>query len=263
MGAPVILPSNFEDYLDIPNARQRFQEAREVAEKVTDAGIALLPNMDHAAIFVDPPHILAGPLKKVGYVAGWDARCYPSPVDGQDYINVPSGLPSNSPAKQQGWFNYVAVVHPVDDAAREQMLSQGYGNPFVHHLTWGIVPPERDNGSDDFAYAGKVIPFMVKVRAQIGDSIGEEPGTLIMALPEEVVNHSDFQNRLPQWLGDLHDKPEEYMVEPMQGGGFLIQFFVLTGGRIEVALRVGTTQTFNPKSVHKISEDEISTVQNR
>ena len=47
----------------------------------------------------------------------------------------------------------------------------------------------------------------------------------------------------------------------MQGGGFLIQFFVLTGGRIEVALRVDTTQTFNPKSVHKISEDEISAVQ--
>ena len=42
---------------------------------------------------------------------------------------------------------------------------------------------------------------------------------------------------------------------------FLIQFFVLTGGRIEVALRVDTKQTFNPKSVHKISKDEISTVQ--
>ena len=55
----------------------------------------------------------------------------------------------------------------------------------------------------------------------------------------------------------------EDMVETMQGGGFLIHFFVLTGGRIEVALRVGTTQTFNPKSVHKISEDEISTVQNK
>ena len=43
----------------------------------------------------------------------------------------------------------------------------------------------------------------------------------------------------------------------------LIQFFVLTGGRIEVALRVDTKQTFNPKSVHKISKDEISTVKVR
>jgi len=42
----------------------------------------------------------------------------------------------------------------------------------------------------------------------------------------------------------------------------LLQFFVLTGGRIEVALRIDTQQTFNPKSVRKISEDEISTVQN-
>ena len=60
-------------------------------------------------------------------------------------------------------------THPVDDAAREQMLSQGYGNPFVHHLTWGIVPPGRDDGSDDFAYAGKVIPFIVKVQSAIAN----------------------------------------------------------------------------------------------
>ena len=47
----------------------------------------------------------------------------------------------------------------------------------------------------------------------------------------------------------------------MEGGGFLLQFFVLTGGRIELALRVDTKQTFNPKSVYKISKDEISAVQ--
>ena len=51
---------------------------------------------------------------------------------------------------------------------------------------------------------------------------------------------------------------EECQIEVMEGGGFLLQFFVLTGGRIEVALRVGTQQTFNPKSVHKISKDELS-----
>ena len=42
-----------------------------------------------------------------------------------------------------------------------------------------------------------------------------------------------------------------------------MQFFVLDGGRIEVALRANTQQTFNPKSVHKISRDEISTDQGR
>ena len=60
---------------------------------------------------------------------------------------------------------------------------------------------------------------------------------------------------------DEDGKLDIILVEAMQGGGFLIQFFVLTGGRIEVALRVDTTQTFNPKSVHKISKDEISTIQ--
>ena len=140
------------------------------------------------------------------------------------------------------------------------MLSQGYGNPFIHHLTWGLVPPERTT-ADDFTYADCVVPFMVEKREIIGDAIGDAPGTLIIALPENVLTHPKFEESLPTWLGDLDE--EEYQVESMQGGGFLIQFFVLTGGRIEVALRVGTTQTFNPKSVHKISEDEISAVQGK
>ena len=112
------------------------------------------------------------------------------------------------------------------------MESQGYGNPFVHHLTWGITPPER--GSDDeFAYTSRVIPFMVKTRRQMAEAIGDEPGTLICALPQTVIEHPEFRSSLPGWLDG--SKEDEYMIEPMQGGGFLIQFFVLTGGRIEVA----------------------------
>ncbi len=258
MGSSVILPDDFADYLTIANAPQRFKEASEVAKKVTAAGVHLLPNLDHAAIFCDPPHLVAGPLKHLGYVSGWDARCYPSPVDGCDYINVSARLPADSPARGAGWFDYVAVVHPIDKPALEHMLSQGYGNPFIHHLTWGIVPPERA-GAGDFDYAGVVVPFMVNTRTVIGGAIGDRPGTLIIALPQEVIDSPEFADALPTWLRGL--APNEYQVESMQGGGFLIQFFVLTGGRIEVALRVGTTQTFNPKSVHKISKDEISAIQ--
>ena len=140
------------------------------------------------------------------------------------------------------------------------MLGQGYGNPFIHHLTWGLVPPERTL-TDDFEYASRVVPFMVERHKVIGDAIGDAPGTLIIAVPDQVIAHRNFEEALPEWLGGLDE--EEYQVESMQGGGFLIQFFVLTGGRIEVALRVDTTQTFNPKSVHKISEDEISAVQGK
>ena len=68
-----------------------------------------------------------------------------------------------------------------------------------------------------------------------------------------------FDQVCSQWFANLPSA--DYQVESMQGGGFLVQFFVLTGGRIEVALRSNTQQTFNPKSVHKISEDEISTTQ--
>lgn len=256
----ITLPTNFADYLTIENANLRFTEATDVAERVTGAGVEIHPNMDHAAIFCDPPHLVADGLKRLGYVNGWDARCYPSPVDGYDYINVSAQLPADSPAHSEGWFDYVAVVHPVDKPALQHMLSQGYGNPFIHHLTWGLVPPERTT-ADDFEYANCVVPFMVEKREVIGDAIGDDPGTLIIALPEAVLSHPKFEESLPTWLGDLDQ--EEYQVESMQGGGFLIQFFVLTGGRIEVALRVDTTQTFNPKSVHKISEDEISAVQDK
>ena len=254
----ITLPTNFDDYLTIENADLRFSEATDVAERVIGAGVEIYPNMDHAAIFCDPPHLVADGLKQLGYVNGWDARCYPSPVDGCDYINVSAQLPAESPARSTGWFDYVAVVHPVDKLALQHMLGQGYGNPFIHHLTWGLVPPEG-TGDDDFAYASRVVPFMVEKRKVIGDAIGDAPGTLIIALPENVLTHSKFDESLPTWLGGLDE--EEYQVESMQGGGFLIQFFVLTGGRIEVALRMDTTQTFNPKSVHKISEDEISAVQ--
>lgn len=254
----ITLPTNFADYLKIENADIRFKEATNVAKYIMDADIEIYPNMDHAAIFCDPPHLVADGLKQLGYINGWDARCYPSPVDGCDYINVSAQLSADSPARDDGWFDYVAVVHPVDKIALQHMLGQGYGNPFVHHLTWGLVGPERTS-NDDFEYASRVVPFMVERRRLIGNVIGDEPGTLIIALPENVMTHPKFDETLPEWIGDL--TKAEYQVESMQGGGFLIQFFVLTGGRIEVALRIDTTQTFNPKSVHKISEDEISAVQ--
>lgn len=258
MSEQIVLPADFNQHLQIPNADERLSEAMAVGLRMQEAGVPLLPNPDHAAIFSDPPQAVAGPLKRLGYVAGWDTRCYPSPVDGHDYINVPSGLPAQSPARAQGWFDYVAVVYPVDEAARNQMLSQGNGNPFIHHITWGLAPPARDQSSEP-EYAGCLVSFMAEVRKRIAEALADEPGTLILALPQGVVESPEFSDRVGEWLGDLSD--QEYQIETMQGGGFLLQFFVLTGGRIEVALRVATQQTFNPKSVDKISKDEISTMQ--
>ena len=253
-----VLPNDFGEHLNIPNAPERFAEAHDVAEKLGPAGVQMQSNPDHAAIFCDPPQLVAGPLKELGYVNGWDARCYPSPVDGHDYINVSARLSADSPARSRSWFDYVAVVHPVDDAARDHMLSQGYGNPFIHHMTFGIVPPER-GGNDDFEYAGRLVAYMVDTRYRIAEAIGDEPGTLILAMPQSVLDHPAYIDRCATWIGSLDQS--KVQVEAMDGGGFLFQFFALTGGRIEVALRVGTAQTFNPKSVQKISKDEISTVQ--
>lgn len=254
------LPPDFADHFAIPNAEERFEEARSLATKISAAGVPLGVNLDHAAIFTDPPHLVAGPLKRLGYVSGWDTRCYPSPVDGQDYINVSAGLPPESPRRAEGWFDHVAVVHPVDAQARDHMLSQGYGNPFIHHLTWSVVPPAH-RGPSDAELAGALVRFMAEARTKIADSLGEQPGTLILALPPELAGDPRVVERVPEWVGGLPSG--QFQLEPMQGGGFLLQFFVLTGGRIEVALRVGTTQTFNPKSVTKISKDEISAVQSK
>ena len=258
MAIAMHLPDDFHDHLKIGNAKERFDEARTIAERLTAVGVPILKNPDHAAIFTDPPDLVSGPLKELGYVNGWDARCYPSPVDGQDYINVSARLSERSPARMGHWFDYVAVVYPVDDTARRQMLDQGYGNPFIHHLTFGIQPPQRGS-TDDLEYAQAVVPFMVEMRRKIQEVVGEPPGTLITAVPQQVKDHDDFEVLSAKWFDGLRE--DEFQVETMEGGGFLVQFFVLTGGRIEVALRIDTTQTFNPKSVHKISTDEISTVQ--
>lgn len=252
-----VVPDNFSKYLQISNSAERLAEAVSVANAITATGIALLPNLDHAAIFTDPPLLVAGPMKQLGYVSGWDARCYPSPVDGQDYINVSGQLPADSSHRADGWPDYIAVVHPVDVAARDHMLSQGYGNPFIHHLTWGIVAPPRE--MDDVAYAGRLTRLMVDARSRIKAALSQEPGTLIIVLPKPVIDHTRFARQFPEWIAPL--PAAEYQVEAMEGGGFLLQFFVLTGGRIELALRVDTRQTFNPKSVYKISKDEISAVQ--
>ena len=100
---------------------------------------------------------------------------------------------------------------------------------------------------------------MVGHRRRIGDLLGCEPGDLVLALPEPVVTRPGFRDDFQRWVGGLD--PEYWQVEAMQGGGYLLQFFVLPGGRIEVAMRVDTTQVFNPKSVRKISAEEISTIQ--
>ena len=140
------------------------------------------------------------------------------------------------------------------------MMDQGYGNPFIHHITWGIRPPTQAPG-DEVAFAGSLISRMAEIRERIRALLREDPGTLIMALPGRVVEAPEFQAQLAASLGGTPE--DEYQVEVMEGGGYLLQFFVLTGGRIEVALRVETLQTFNPKSVHKISKDELSVDQGR
>ncbi len=260
METNVTLPEGFEETMAIPNAAERLREAREVGNQLLRAGIPLLNHPDHYAIFSEPPRLLAEPLRSMGYVVGSDNRCYPSPVDGCDYINVAASLPESSPAREKGWPDHIAVVHPLDEMGYQRMMDQGYGNPFIHHITWGIKPPAEEP-ENEIDFAGSLISRMAEIRQEIRNLLQEDPGALIMAFPGRVVEDRDFQEQLARALETTPS--EEYQVEVMEGGGYLLQFFVLTGGRIEVALRVGTRQTFNPKSVHKISKDELSVDQGR
>jgi hypothetical protein len=253
MKATVVMPEGFDSYLKIRNAGERLEEAKDISRKLLEGGIALKKNADHYAIFSDPPRLVADPLKRVGYILGADNRCYPSPVDGCDYINVAASLPASSPAREKGWPDHVAVVHPVDESAYNRMLDQAYGNPFIHHITWGIEPPGSRPSEDP---TEQLVSCMVQIREKISGLLKETPGTLIIALPRDVIESPGFQKQFRSSIGST--PKEQYQLEIMEGGGYLIQFFVLKGGRIEVALRLGTRQTFNPKSVHKISKDELS-----
>jgi len=251
------LPEQFELSLGIQvqNARERLMEAKEIGLKLAKHGVPLTCSPDHFAMFPDPPQLLSGPLKRLGYVPGADNRCYPSPVDGCDYINVAASLPFSSLLREKGWPDHVAVVHPVDDVACTRMLEQGYGNPFIHHITFGIDAPKLP-GSGGIVVAEHLIKRMVEVHRSISAILQQSPGTLIIAVPGDILRTPEFPDRFVEWSGNL--STDQYQLEEMEGGGYLLQFFVLRGGRIEVALRHQTRQTFNPKSVHKISEDELS-----
>ena len=107
-------------------------------------------------------------------------------------------------------------------------MGQGYGNPFLHHMTWRIVPPECE-GTDYFGNADQVVPLMAEMRRKIGGAIGEPPGTLLCALPQKVIGHTEFETRKQAWVAGMDE--DKYQFETMQGGGFFIQFFCLTGGK--------------------------------
>ena len=258
MANTVWVPADFSDYLTIENASRKFEEATNVAEKITANGVQLYPNIDHAAFLTDQSYLVMGPLKQLGYVFGWDRRSYPITINGFDYIVLSARLPQENSARDRSWFEYVGIAHPVDEPALKNLLSQDYGNPFIHHLTWGLVPPARTS-EDNFEYASRLVPFAIEKQNLICEALGDERGKLIFALPQEVIDHPDFEESLPIWLAGLGS--DECEVELMDGGGFFMQFFVLTGRSIEIVLRVDTNQAFNAKSLDKISKHKIITVQ--
>jgi len=71
------------------------------------------------------------------------------------------------------------------------------------------------------------------LRPAIVLNVQRQPGANVIATVDAI------KARLPELTAGLHGK--SCQVECMQGGGFLLQFFVLAGGRVEVAMRNGTT----------------------
>jgi hypothetical protein len=197
-----------------------------------------------------------GPLRTVGYLPAWDNRAYLSPVDDHELALVVSRLPPDSELRSRGWFENIAAVFAIDDASYDHFMAQGQGNPFIHHTTMGIVPLDRGASESDLSYALRLVAYMVGVRTRVEQALGAEPGNLILAVPAEVFRDPRMRDRLPELTHGMASKT--WRLEPMDGGGFLLQFFVLAGGRVELALRHGTSQAFNAASVEAISIDEIS-----
>jgi hypothetical protein len=247
---------HFMEAFPIESAARRFVDAREVAIRITREGVRLMANMDHTAMVSDPPRLITGPIRRFGYQPGWDERCYPSPLEGFEFWLITSRMPPDSPIRHQGWFDYIASVWSIDQPAYDYFIGQGNGNPFLHHMTMGIVPPERGNHESDLEYAYRIIPYIVDVRRRIQQGTGEQPSQLVMSLPHEVFAGADFRRRLPELVRGLDGAP--CVIEAMQGGGFLLQFFVLGGARIEVACRHRTSQAFNPRSTERFTREEIS-----
>jgi hypothetical protein len=248
--------SDFLDLLPIDNADQRLTETEEVARRISSQGVLLTRNMDHTATFSDPIRQISGPLRARGYRSVWDQQCYLSLVPGAETHVVVSCLPAETEMRDRGWFEYIAAVWAIDQPSYDYLLSQGQGNPFIHHTTLGITALDRGASESDLDYGLRLVPYMVDVRKRIEQASGEAAGNLIMAVPESLIDNLAFVGRLPEMTRGLDGK--SFTLEPMQRGGFLLQFFVLPGGRVEIALRHGTSQTFNPISVKVISSDEIS-----
>lgn len=245
----------FLEAFPIDSAARRFVEAREVARGIAREGVRLMPSMDHTAMMGDPPRLITGPIRKFGYQPGWDERCYPSPLEGFDFWLITSRMPPDSPLRHQGWFDYIASVWSIDQPAYDYFIGQGNGNPFLHHMTIGIEPPDRGRESD-LEYAYRLIPYIADVRQRIQHGTGEQPSQLVMSLPQDVFASAELRRRLPELVHGLDGGP--YVIEAMQGGGFLLQFFVLGGARIEVACRHRTSQAFNPRSTERFTREEIS-----
>jgi hypothetical protein len=236
------------------NAEKRLTEARDIAGRMTKQGVDLVINMDHVSIFADPPRQVTSPIRPLGYIPAWDGRCYLSPVDSHELLLVACGLPAETPMRAEGWYENIAAVSANDQASYDYVMAQDQGNPHIHHMAMSIVPPPRGTQTE-LEYAYRLVPFIADVRHRIAQGVGEKPGNLILALPEVAVKDPEFRRRAPEMLANIEGT---YQIEAMQGGGFLLQFFVLGGGRIEVVLRSGTTQAFNPASVDTINKKEIS-----
>jgi hypothetical protein len=152
-------------------------------------------------------------------------------------------------------------VWPDDQPAYDYFIGQGNGNPFLHHMTMGIEPPAR-GAESDLEYTYRLIPYIIDVRRRIQHGTGEQPSQLVMSLPQEVFASAEFRRRVPELVrgpgGGPGGPDVPYVIEAMQGGGFLLQFFVLGGARIEVACRHRTVQAFNPRSTERFTREEIS-----
>ena len=130
------MPADFSDYLTIPNAGKRFDEALQVAEKTDTAGIPLFPNLDHAAIFI----LIAGtftPVHGILFVGLWRwgmlSLIWAAAVTGITlktiFFSSVSELLGLTFYLGLGWVGLVSTI----------VLWRRFSFPFIQPLLWGAL----------------------------------------------------------------------------------------------------------------------------
>lgn len=216
------------------------------------AKLVPVKSYDHALLVGDRFLSMATPLEDLGYAVGIDETLYLGEVEGLRYLGISAVLPEDAKARASGWFDYVLISQPGHQPAYDHVHTAYKGGPVLHHVAIAVDDPAKPGESDE-AYALRIVPEMIRIRARIAEGSGAAPQKLTMSLPAEVLASEKFKAAYAEWTKG--SDPGLYKLETMAGGGFFLQFATSDSYRVEIVIRHNTKLGFNPAAQTALSRD--------